>query len=172
MDIKLTEEQKERMRANRERALAIQRERKRKLEEKTNAGGSMVDGRGNLEHDDDKKKGNDGKKMKGGDDDDDEREDNLVLEDFEVDATPLVNKSEAMKTYCLPEGTLSVCECVEKDNPRHRSWKPMKLYRRSEIRRRARDRFGGLEGLVKERERRKEKQFKKDMERSRDIFKS
>mmetsp|Transcript_2293 Transcript_2293/g.3320 ORF Transcript_2293/g.3320 Transcript_2293/m.3320 type:complete len:483 (-) Transcript_2293:54-1502(-) len=74
MDIKLTEEQKERMRANRERALAIQRERKRKLEEKTNAGGSMVDGRGNLEHDDDKKKGNDGKKMKGSDDDDDDDE--------------------------------------------------------------------------------------------------
>jgi XPA protein C-terminus len=76
-----------------------------------------------------------------------------------------------MQTYCLPEGTLAVCSFVEKENPRNKKWAPLKLYNRAEIRRRARERFGGLEGLVKERQRRVEKRFRKDMETAKNVFK-
>jgi hypothetical protein len=47
----------------------------------------------------------------------------------------------------------------------------MKLYRRSEIRERAHKRFGGLDGLVAERNMRRERKFAKDMEAAADIFK-
>lgn len=76
-----------------------------------------------------------------------------------------VSKKEAMQTYCLPEGTLVVCSFVEKENPRNKKWAPLKLYNRAEIRRRARGRFGGLEGLVKEQQRRVESSHK-EMETS------
>jgi XPA protein C-terminus len=76
-----------------------------------------------------------------------------------------VSKKEAMQTYCLPEGTLAVCSFVEKENPRNKKWAPLKLYNRAEIRRRARERFGGLEGLVKEQQRRVESSHK-EMETS------
>jgi len=88
-----------------------------------------------------------------------------------VGASPLVSKREAMQTYCLPEGTLAVCTFEEKDNPRHKGWAPLKLYKRSEIRRRARARFGGVEGLVEERKKRAEKRFRKDLKTAEDIFK-
>ena len=58
--------------------------------------------------------------------------------------------------YCLPEGTLAVCQFTEKDNPHHKGWTPMKMYSRSEIRKRSRKRFDGLEGLVAERKKREE----------------
>lgn len=88
------------------------------------------------------------------------------LEDFERGAPPHVSKAEAMRVYCLPEGTLAVCRVVaEKDNPRNKNWTKMKLYDRQEIRRRARERFGGLEGLQEERRRREEKRFEKDLEK-------
>lgn len=92
------------------------------------------------------------------------------LEEFEVGASDYVSKQDAMKVYCLPMGTLAVCECIEKPNPRNSSWKPMKLFLRSEIRQRARDRFGGLEGLIKERAKRENKRFEKEMDKAKDFF--
>jgi len=72
--------------------------------------------------------------------------------------------------YCLPVGTLAVCEVTEKPNPRNGSWTAVKLYRRAELRRRSRERFGGLAGLVNERRRREEKRFEGDMEKMKDVF--
>lgn len=92
------------------------------------------------------------------------------LEEFEIGASDFVSKQDAMKVYCLPTGTLAVCECIEKPNPRNSSWKPMKLYLRSEIRQRARDRFGGLDGLIKERKKREAKRFEKEMDKAKDFF--
>ena len=160
--MELTEEQKERIRRNRERALEIQRKRK---EEQV---GSWKG--------DDKGKGYDSlsngvsKRQKVGECDEEEK-DVEQLEDFEVGASPFVSKKEAMQIYCLPEGTLAVCSFVEKENPRNKKWAPLKLYNRAEIRRRARERFGGLEGLVKERQKRVEKRFRKDMETAKNVFK-
>jgi hypothetical protein len=46
----------------------------------------------------------------------------------------------------------------------------MKLYLRSEVRRRAWKRFGGKKGLIQERARRKEKRLNRDLEDMRDVF--
>jgi DNA-repair protein complementing XP-A cells len=146
--MELTEEQKERIQRNRERALEIQRKRK----EEGESGESLSSG---------------GKKRLKVE----EEEEDVELEDFEVGAPSLVSKKEAMQTYCLPEGTLAVCAFVEKENPRNKKWAPLKLYNRAEIRRRARARFGGLEGLVEERQKREMNRFRKDMETAKNVFK-
>jgi len=185
----LTEEQKERIRKNRERALEIQKQRRLQQQQH----GKEKEKEENRKRQDDKsnnligndhqtvkrqklgtekknensnnKKAND-KNLNDNDDDDD-----IILEDFEIGASDLVSKQEAKKMYCLPEGTLAVCSYVEKPNPHHKSWTPMKLYKRKEIRQRARKRYGGLEGLQKERKQREEKQFQKDMQTTKNIFK-
>lgn len=172
----LTEEQQERIRKNRERALEIQRKRreeqeqKKKLEEelaskrsggkRAGENGETFDGNKRIKLNEDK--GNKGTEEEEEDDD---------LEAFEEGASDLVTKSEAKKMYCLPEGSLAVCAVVEKENPRHKSWSKMKLYYRSEVRRRSRKRHGGKEGLIAERRKREEERFQKDIEKTRNIFK-
>ncbi|KAL3806321.1 hypothetical protein ACHAXA_001061 [Cyclostephanos tholiformis] len=92
------------------------------------------------------------------------------LEDFEQDASPYISQTEAQRMYCLPLGTLAICSYIEKDNPRKSGWSKMKLYLRSEVRQRARKRFGGMDGLIKEREKRKQNRFEKDMKEMKDVF--
>lgn len=91
-------------------------------------------------------------------------------EDFEIGASEFITRQDAMKLYCLPAGTLDVCQYVERPNPRNTSWKPMRLYHRSEIRERAHRRFGGLNGLVKERQNRANKRLSVDMEKAKKLF--
>jgi DNA-repair protein complementing XP-A cells len=156
----LTEEQKRKIQENRERALAL---KKKKAEERTVAEEATVAAKstGHASQGHTTSTIND----EGSD------EDYVELEDFEVGASQYVTKDEAMRKYCLPLGTLAVCCYVEKPNPRNKSWTPMRLYKRSEIRRRARERFGGLEGLVEERRKRDKKRFANDMAETKDVFK-
>jgi len=189
----LTEEQRERIRKNKERALQIQKER-RELKEKRESK--------NTNNDNNKRSNNNNntniqenstpsKKHKttvstittsqppstitttttsttGAED---RFHSNAPLEDFEEGASELVSKKEAMSMYCLPEGTMAVCSYEEKQNPHNPLFKPMKLYKRSEIRYRAHKRHEGLEGLVNERNKRRKRKLDKDMEEARDIFK-
>lgn len=99
-----------------------------------------------------------------------EEDDESSLEDFEINASPYISKTEAQRLYCIPLGTLEVCSYIEKDNPHKRGWSKMKLYHRAELRRRGRNRFGGKEGLVVEREKRKKKRFAKDLKETEDVF--
>jgi hypothetical protein len=149
----LTEEQTERMRKNREKALELQKKRKLKDTNETQQQNEL----------------NKKRTMK----QDDTNEEGIELEEFEVNASAFVTKKDAMKVYCLPMGTLAVCEIVEeRENPRNKGFSPMKLYERAEIRRRARERFGGLQGLVEERKKRAEKRFEADFAKAKDIFSS
>ena len=132
----LTDEQKERIKRNREQAL----ERRKKILEQQQQQQQQI-------------------------------EDNLPLEDFEIDASPYVTATEAMKKYCLPQGTLDVCSFIEKDNPRNSKFSKMKLYMRNEIRKRARERWGGLEGLQQERRKRELNKFQKDLDDVKHVFK-
>lgn len=157
----LTEEQRERTRRNRERALSIQRRKRREREEAAAARAETGD----------EKRRRATKEREGTENDGDGDEKDVEFEDFEVGASEHVSKREAKETYCLPEGTLAVCEVKERDNPHQKKWNPMKLYKRVEVRRRARERYGGLEGLVAEREKRMRKRFEKDLEVTKDIFK-
>ncbi|GKZ00828.1 hypothetical protein MPSEU_001034500 [Mayamaea pseudoterrestris] len=154
----LTEEQRERIRLNKERALERQKIRKLEVEQ------TLEDGTKRRKVTTPSKM-NSGGTVPYGDD-----ESSVDLEEFEMDASPWVSKKEAMKMYCLPEGTLAVCAYEERPNPQHKGWTPMKLYSRTEIRRRARERFGGLQGLVEERRRREEKKFQKDFEKGQKMF--
>lgn len=147
--MELTEEQRERIRKNRERALQKQRERKERLEkEKQQEKRELVA----------ETKTTSSKKQK------------VELEDFEAGAPEWISKTEAMKMYCVPQGTLAVCEVQERPNPHNQKWKPMKLFKRSEVRERAHKRWEGMEGLIAERTKRQEKQLKKDMEVADSIF--
>lgn len=159
----LTEEQKQKIKENRERALAL---KKKKAEERAAEKKEELEVANATKSNDDEALRDDNKN-----EDSNDEGDNLELEDFEVGASPWVTKDEAMRKYCLPQGTLAVCSYEERPNPRNKSWTPMRLYKRSEIRRRARERFGGLEGLVEERRKRDKKRFANDMAETRDVFK-
>jgi hypothetical protein len=180
----LTEEQQERMRTNKERALEIRRRKEEEAEAKqqqqqegvadTNNTTQIRSSNNNNNTNNIKISTNEPKsvikiQIKN---DKQEPDDNVELEEFEIDASPYVTKNDAMKLYCLPTGTLEVCEFVEKDNPRNQKFSRMKLYDRNEIRRRARERFGGLDGLKEERGNRERKRFERDFEDVNNIFKS
>jgi XPA protein C-terminus len=145
----LSPEQQEHIRNNRERALKIQAERKRSMD---------VDEQ--LERE--KEEANQSKKQKSTDD----------YEEWEVGLPEWITKKEAVLRYCLPEGTLAVCEIACKDNPHNKGWAPMKLYRRAEVRERAYRRHGGKGGLIKVRTDREQKKLKKDLKGADQIFSS
>lgn len=178
----LTEEQKERIARNRQRALEIRRKREEEakgasVDASTTKRNNQTTATINNNNDTTQSNGEQSEqnetikndamaKIRGNNNppkqQDEEKEEEEELEDFEINAAPHVTKTEAMKVYCLPEGTLSVCNYIEKDNPKHGKWSKMKLYNRKDIRKRARQRFGGLDGLVKEREKRERKRFERD----------
>mmetsp|Transcript_107657 Transcript_107657/g.301512 ORF Transcript_107657/g.301512 Transcript_107657/m.301512 type:complete len:199 (-) Transcript_107657:60-656(-) len=164
----LTPELRERIRKNRERALKIQAERKRKLEQDKHEEESKIQQilKG---ADDDSGQGGAAKKSKLAAGAEGEMVD---CEDWEVGLSEWVTKKEAVAKYCLPEGTLAVCEVSTKDNPRNKGWASMKLYKRSELRERAYKRHGGKEGLIKERTQREQKRLAKDLKAADKIFQS
>jgi len=100
----------------------------------------------------------------------DNEDDNISLEEFEMNASPYISQTEAQRLYCVPLGTLAVCTYIEKPNPRSKSFTPMKLYNRSEVRQRAHVRYGGKAGLIAERERRKKNRSDKDLDEMKNIF--
>ena len=100
----------------------------------------------------------------------DNEDDTVSLEKFEMNASPYISQTEAQRLYCVPLGTLAVCSCIEKPNPRSKSFTPMKLYNRSEVRQRAHVRYGGKAGLIAERERRKKNRSDKDLDEMKNIF--
>lgn len=173
----MTEEQRERIRKNRERALEIRRRKLQEAEAEAEAEAARRTQQQQKEEEDKKQTTKTAAtskvdaNTKTQNEDRKEEEEEVELEDFEIDASRYVTKQEAMKKYCLPAGTLEVCDYIEKDNPRQSKWNKMKLYHRSEIRKRARERWGGLEGLQEERRRRELKRSEKDMEDGYRVFK-
>ena len=100
----------------------------------------------------------------------DEDNEESSLEEFELNASPYISQTEAQRLYCVPLGTLAVCTYIEKPNPRSKSFTPMKLYNRNEVRQRAHARYGGKAGLIAERERRKKNRSDKDLHEMKNIF--
>lgn len=184
----LTEEQQERMRKNKERALEIRRRKeeeakaKQQQQQQQQEGVTETNNTTQVNSSNSSNNNNNNTKISTNEaksaiksqikNDKQELDEQMELEEFEIDASPYVTKQDAMKLYCLPSGTLEVCEFVEKDNPRNQKFSRMKLYHRSEIRRRARERFGGLDGLKEERGNRERKRFERDFEDVNNIFKS
>mmetsp|Transcript_30053 Transcript_30053/g.62809 ORF Transcript_30053/g.62809 Transcript_30053/m.62809 type:complete len:170 (-) Transcript_30053:535-1044(-) len=169
--MEITEEQRERMRRNRQKALELQK-RKREEREAAAAANAVTSNPSTQGEEEERIDATQRKRPKPDTAKKKEKEEDLELEEFEVGASEYVTKKDAMKLYLLPEGTLAVCEFVERENPRHKGWKPMKLYYRAEIRRRSRERFGSLQGLIEARIQRQDAQFARDLEKTKDIFKS
>merc|ERR1719163_2733600 len=107
----LTEEQKERIRINKGRALEKKRQKaeeraKADAEAKTaaqseaEAEGQVIE---NIEKREDKSAENGSEELL-----------STELEDFEVGASEYVTRDEAMRKYCLPPGTLAVCATTER----------------------------------------------------------
>jgi len=182
----LTGEQRERMESNRIRALEIKRKKQSEKEKSETSESSEFEAGGfvgetelqgkkrktlvdtNDAGDVDTK--NNSRGVARIDKDAFDGDDESSLEDFEHDASTHMSQAEAKRIYCIPLGTLAVCSYIEKDNPHQRSWAKMKLYSRTDVRRRARKRFGGKAGLVAERERRKKNRLEKDLEDVKDVF--
>jgi len=187
-----TEEQRERARRNREKALALQAQKRKEREDaaaasaeskraKTTNGKASTTTSNNIHTNDNDNNNNNRNKNRSETKQKEEKQqqqqqpataedDDLPLEDFEIGASEFVTQTEAQKVYLLPMGTLRVCRYVEKENPRNRQFQPMKLYHRAEIRRRARDRWGGIPGLQRERTRRQDEQFERDLRKTKNIF--
>jgi len=189
-----TEEQRERARRNREKALALQAQKRKEREDaaaaaasaeskraKTTNGKASTTTSNNIHTNDNDNNNNNRNKNRSETKQKEEKQqqqqqqpaaddDDLPLEDFEIGASEFVTQTEAQKVYLLPMGTLRVCRYVEKENPRNQQFQPMKLYHRAEIRRRARDRWGGIPGLQRERTRRQDEQFERDLRKTKNIF--
>merc|ERR1740130_1916641 len=175
----LTEEQRERIRRNKERALQIQKERKQKQQNekrhihynnnnKRRLSSPTTNNNDNVIHHQKEVEKSEKKQKKIADSQNDP---SLPLEDFEVGASQYVTKKEATNVYCLPEGSIAVCTHEEKVNPHNSKFKPMKLYKRDEVRYYAHKGYGGLNGLIKERNKRRQRKLEKDMNDAKDIFK-
>jgi len=166
----LSEEELERIRKNLLRARELRQEQRNKeqqSQQETKKRGAIsihLQNEGDLLKSEKKKEGlhgNDrGIEEEGGD----------VLEDFEKGASDYITKEQASKLYCLPTGSIELCSFIIKENPKCPKFAPMKLFSRKEIRKRAHERYGGLQGLQQERRKRGEKRLKKDMESCENIF--
>jgi len=178
----LTEEQRKRIEENRKRALIrkkkgaekkestisssvfdeggfVQENKKRKIEDIEAVGGRKIGDSGY--------KKEEGIKQSASNNSDSDTESH---EDFEINASQYISQTDAQRLYCVPKGTLDVCTYVEKDNPHNKGFSKMKLYVRSEVRKRSHKRFGGKQGLILEREKRRKKRSAKDLEESKNIF--
>lgn len=82
----------------------------------------------------------------------------------------LVNRSDAMAHYLVPDDALKFFRFTTKHNPRNPGWQPMKLYLRKHLRTHAEQRFGSEEGLQEELKLRGEKKFQRDLQRMQSEF--
>ena len=167
----LTEEQRKRIEENRRKALEIRKKREMERGKEESAEGFFVaaptqeqkrrkvEGATEPSKEAKKQRSNVLSVERG----DCENSDDESVEEFERDASAYVSQTEAQKIYCLPKGTIDVLSFIERDNPHQRGFSKMKLYSRAEVRRRARKRYGGKNGLITEREKRKMKKYEKEL---------
>lgn len=183
----LTEEQRKRIEENRKRALEIRylgRKKKEAEKNEENTSSSVFD-EGGFVQENKKRKIKDNEAVGGGKiGDSGYKKEEVIkqsnnsnisdseesLEDFELNASQYISQTDAQRLYCVPKGTLDVCTFIEKDNPHNKSFSKMKLYLRADVRKRAHKRFGGKQGLILEREKRRKKRSAKDLEESKNIF--
>ena len=151
----LSQEQLDRIKKNQQRARELRQEKlaKQLQESRDNQGKIVIE----LLHDTDHKK---------------KKEEEDILEDFEIGASEYITKEQASKLYCLPIESIELCSHIVKENPKCAKFAAMKLFARKEVRKRARERFGGIDGLKQERLRREQKRLKKDMESCENVFES
>lgn len=77
----------------------------------------------------------------------------------------MMSKRLAKEEFLLPDDTFLFLPSLEKSNPHHESWTTMKLYLRKNLISKAIKRFGSLEALVEEKEKRRRAKFVRELNR-------
>ena len=75
----------------------------------------------------------------------------------------LLNKTDASKEYLIPDDTLKFIPYMEKENPRHAEWAPMKMYMRRMVKAASMERWGSEEGLADEKLSRETSKMQRDL---------
>jgi hypothetical protein len=81
-----------------------------------------------------------------------------------------VSKDQVHREYLVPLDTIKYMRYMEKVNPRHPNWTPMRLYLRKHAREQAYKRFGNQEGLEAELKKRESCKFERDMKNTENFF--
>ena len=148
----LSQEQLDRIRDSREKALALKR--KREAEVATESGGGEVGPRCEVCQST-------------------ELLDQQRLEAFAVsvckkcvdkmDDYDLMSKADASSQYLLPDDTLNFLPHKEKSNPHNKTWAPMKQFLRKQVRDQSYERWKDEEGLRAEKTRRDKLKYERDL---------
>ena len=80
----------------------------------------------------------------------------------------LLNKTDASKEYLIPDDTLKFIPYMEKENPRHAEWAPMKMYMRRMVKAASMERWGSEEGLADEKLSRETSKMQRDLVKMKD----
>jgi hypothetical protein len=75
----------------------------------------------------------------------------------------LISGDVVKSEYLIPASSLCLMKFVERDNPRNRGWVGMKLYLRKHAREKAVKKWGSSEGLAVELEKRRSRKYKRDL---------
>lgn len=81
-----------------------------------------------------------------------------------------ITRSESIATYLIPEESMKVLKFVSKDNPHNSGWIPMKLYLRKHVIALAIRRFGSMEALEEERQKRETAKFERHLVKTDDVL--
>jgi DNA-repair protein complementing XP-A cells len=86
------------------------------------------------------------------------------------DTYKTISRGECISAYLIPEDSLKVLKFMNKDNPHHVGWTPMKLYLRKHAVELALRRFGTLEALEDEKKKREAAKFERSLVKTDDIL--
>ena len=82
----------------------------------------------------------------------------------------LISRAEVLSEYLIPADSIQLMKFSTRPNPHNPHWTAMKLFLRRHARLKAYTRFGGADELEKEIMRRKQVKFEKEFAQSNDIF--
>jgi DNA repair protein len=88
----------------------------------------------------------------------------------DTDDYELVSKSEAQRHYILNNSSFVALPFLNKTNPHHPTWKPMKLYLRKHLRNVAYSQYDGEDHWKEERKKRDRVMYEKHAEKTRDFM--
>ena len=84
----------------------------------------------------------------------------------------MISKDIVHKEYLIPISSIGLMRFLEKPNPLNPHWAPMQLFLRKQAREKALKRWGSVEALQREKDRRSEVKLRKDLESVADYFSS
>ena len=90
---------------------------------------------------------------------------NLCKDDY-----TLINKSDSMARYLVPEDTMRILKFTTKKNPRNPKFADMKLYLVKHVREKSFKRWGDAQGLLNELDRREKDRFERGLKECEDAL--